>query len=136
MATSRIREVQEQLLAVRNRKLALGDDIRTMAPKEHLSPEAEARFDRKIETYKKLEVEEIDLDRELVGLVRTDKSLTLEPGDQSSGSPQFMRSGPDPWTEHAARSTASAISARVRYEPTNASKASTSPTRTVPASSG
>ena len=99
MATSRIREVQEQLLAVRNRKLALGDDIRTMAPKEHLSPEAEARFDRKIETYKKLEVEEIDLDRELVGLVRTDKSLTLEPGDQSSGSPQFMRSGPDPWTE-------------------------------------
>jgi HK97 family phage major capsid protein len=105
VTTPRFREVTEQLRAVRARKQAVGGDVRSMADRDKLSLDGQARFDRKVETYEKLDREETLLDSEIVALVAGDKSLTRErafgDGDGPKGRLQHLRRVDDPWAERS-----------------------------------
>jgi HK97 family phage major capsid protein len=89
---ARFEEVKEQLVALRARKEAVAGDVHSLAEARNLSAEGAARFDRKIETFKRLEAEEEALDRELLSLTR---DVPREPGDNRPvDGPRFKGRGP------------------------------------------
>src|SRR5262249_10808650 len=86
-------DVAEQLRSVRTRKQALGDDIRKLADRTNLSTDGELRFERKLDTLKQLEEEELRLER---AAIEASRSMTATPGDarsvdDSNGGVQHLR---------------------------------------------